>query len=419
MYKLAINNGKRLRTDLFPRRMLERTDEIRYHFSDLVRDNALSGFRGSWNSSYYGGVWVQDLEKMYEEYFPGSTAISVNSATSGLQIACHAIGLKPGDEVIVTPWSMSCSASAPLVCGATPVFADIEKDYFCLDPKSVKENITDKTKAIIVVDLFGQGYSPKLDELAKKHGLYIIEDAAQAIGSDSPHGKSGARGDIGIFSFTQGKHISAGEGGMILTKDETLADRCQLIRNHAEAVNGDLLQQNKAVAHPELFGYNMRLTEVAAMIAGFQTKGFYEQGLKDIIGRAEKIIKRICDAVPTIKPCKKRFKGDNTHSYYVLPFIYNGEIPRDLFINAVKAELAGEDGRPDKGVPINGGYIMPLCYNPLFKKENRNANIPNTKKLQHNSLFLTTLQLLPLTDGDIEDIGRAFEKVYKYRGELI
>jgi len=427
MNKLAINGGEKIRKEvvrdsLFPRRELANMKTVSADMLALLDENKLSSFRGSYNENFYGGEWVRALEKQYENYFPGGNiAISVNSATSGLHIACHAIGLKPGDEVIVTPWSMSCSASAPLVCGATPVFADIEMDYYCLDPTSVKEKITKRTKAIIVVDLFGQGYSEEIDNLAKEHNLYIIEDAAQAIGSDTMVGKSGTRGDIGIFSFTQGKHISAGEGGMMLTKNKSLAKRCQLLRNHAEAVQGDMYQQGEEVPFPDLFGYNMRMTEMSALVAAHETKHFFGgDGLRYIIERTNKLIHGICKYVPIISPPKIRFENVYPgHSFYVLPFQYNNEhIHRDKFINAVKAELAGEEGRPDKGVPINAGYIMPLYKNPLFANEERSP-LPNVEKLQYEKLFLTTLQLLPLTDEDINDIIGAFVKVYKNMGELV
>ena len=423
--KLAINGGQKIRSRvvrdaLFPRRELANLAGVSADMMALLDENKLSSFRGSNNENFYGGEWVKALEGLYKKEFPGREAISVNSATSGLHIACHAIGLKPGDEVIVTPWSMSCSASAPLVCGATPVFADIEMDYYCLDPKSVREKITKRTKAIIVVDLFGQGYSGELDDIAEEHGLYIIEDAAQAIGSDNYGGVSGTRGDIGIFSFTQGKHVSAGEGGMMLVKDWDLAFRCQLLRNHAEAVQGDMLQQGKDVLWPDLYGYNMRMTEMSALVAYHESRYFFDAGLENIITRTTKLIKGLCENVPIISPPKIRHeKLFWAHSYYVLAFQYEHEsIHRDTFIAAVKAELAGEEGRPDKGVPINAGYIMPLYKNPLFANGERTP-LPNVEKLQSEKLFLTTLQLLPLTNNDIDDIIEAFVKVYENMGELV
>ena len=196
--------------------------------------------------------------------FNAKHSISVNSCTSALLAACAAIGLNPGDEVIVTPFSMSCSATIPLHFGAIPVFADIEEDYFCLNPRSIEEKITKRTKAIIVVDLFGQPYDVgTIKKIAIENGLYIIEDAAQSLGAHAGgYGYAGTFGDIGCFSFTQGKHISAGEGGMIITNNDLLAQRCAMFRNHAEAVNNDLNDER----FDDLAGLNLRMTELQAMM---------------------------------------------------------------------------------------------------------------------------------------------------------
>jgi len=181
---LAINGGRKVRTTPFP---AQPGPEFEAQYVAAVErvlmSQILSGFRGNKSPAFYGGNEVQEFEKKVEKKFNTGYAVACNSATSGLYMACAAIGLKPGDEVIVTPWSMSCSATAPLAFGAIPVFADIEPDHFCLDPEDVKKKITKRTKAIIAVDLFGQPFSPDLLEIAKEHGLYIIEDAAQAIGS--------------------------------------------------------------------------------------------------------------------------------------------------------------------------------------------------------------------------------------------
>ena len=147
----------------------------------VVESGVLSKFLGCWDPDFYGGSMVQKFERACEKHFTVKHAVTVNSWTSGLVAAVGAIGIEPGDEVIVSPWTMCASATAILHWNAIPVFADIEPDTFCIDPKSVEANITPQTKAIMAVDIFGQ--SANMDALmtiASKHGLKVISDTAQA-----------------------------------------------------------------------------------------------------------------------------------------------------------------------------------------------------------------------------------------------
>ena len=182
MKQLAINGGPKVRTELFPSQNTFDNYEL-IAAMKTINTGRLSNYRANWTEDFYGGPRIKELEKNWSNKFGSKYSIAVNSATSGLIAACGAIGLQPGDEVIVTPWSMTCSATAPMIFGALPVFADIEEDYFCLDPEDVKRKITKKTKAIIIVSLFGQPYNQKINDIAKEHDLYVIEDAAQAPGA--------------------------------------------------------------------------------------------------------------------------------------------------------------------------------------------------------------------------------------------
>jgi dTDP-4-amino-4,6-dideoxygalactose transaminase len=267
----------------------------------------LSNYQGNWSENFYGGEEIKALEKEWQEYFGVKHAIACNSATSGLWLACAAIGLQQDfsdirynvennkidqylpDEVMVTPYSMSCSASIPLHFGAKPVFADIERDYYCLDPESVEKAITERTRAIIVVDLFGQPYdADAINEIAKRYGeryghkIYVIEDAAQAIGAKYRGSFAGILGDIGVYSLNRHKHIQCGEGGIVVTDDDDLAFKIRLAMNHSEAVINSMVGQsihndensplrafNQARS---LVGMNMRMTELSAAIAREQLK---------------------------------------------------------------------------------------------------------------------------------------------------
>ncbi len=248
----------------------------------------LSGYQGNWSDSFFGGPEIKALEKEWAEYFGVKHAIACNSATSGLWLACSAVGLQRNDtydpwEVIVTPYSMTCSASVPLLFDCRPVFADIERNCYCLDPESVERAITEHTRAIIAVDLFGQPYNAyEINYIAevwgKKfgHKIYVIEDAAQAIGAKYDGKYAGTLGDIGVYSLNRHKHIQCGEGGIVVTDNDELAMKIRLAMNHSEAVMNDVYLKKDYLTLKDtnfsLIGMNMRMTEISAAIAREQLK---------------------------------------------------------------------------------------------------------------------------------------------------
>ena len=166
--KLAINGEQKLRTEPFPAyNSIDKQEEEAV--LRVLRSGKLSTYIGSWHKDFYGGSEVSALEEEWADFFNVKHAISVNSATSGLYAAIGAIGIEAGDEVIVTPYTMSASATAILLYGGIPVFADVEAEYFCIDPTSIEKLITPKTKAIMAVDLFGQACDfEALRQIAKK-----------------------------------------------------------------------------------------------------------------------------------------------------------------------------------------------------------------------------------------------------------
>jgi dTDP-4-amino-4,6-dideoxygalactose transaminase len=313
---------------------------------------------------------------------------------------------------------MTCSATAPMVYSAFPVFADIEKNHFCLDPKSIEKRITKKTKAIIVVDLFGQPYEvEKINKIAKKHNLFVIEDSAQALGAKYNGNQAGTFGDIGCFSFTQGKHCTCGEGGFIVTKDYNLYMKCALIRNHAEAVIDSMPNNVKYYFMENQYGFNMRMTEMQAIVLIEQLK-YLNKELelrKNNVNKIKELIK-----IDGIKFCDSR--PNSEHSYYVLPFLYDEKkigISRNIFIDAVKSELT--ISRTEMGITskidalIWHGYIKPIYKMPIF---NMDLNFSVVEDLQNNKFCMMSYHALPLSSSDIQDIADAFYKVYDNREEL-
>jgi perosamine synthetase len=300
----------------------------------VIKSGVLSQFLGVWHEDFYGGPKVREFERACEAYFGVKHAVSVNSATSGLIAAVGAIGIEPGDEVIVSPWTMCASATAILHWNAIPVFADIEPETFNLDPKSVEANITPYTKAIMAVDIFG--HSADMDALmaiAYKHGLKVISDSAQAPGAFYKEKYAGTLAHVGSYSLNYHKHIHTGEGGVLVTEDDEICERLQLIRNHAEAVVG-----GKAVTNlSNMIGYNFRLGEIECAIGIEQIKK-----LKKLVISRQQSAERLTAGLKGLKGLRTPLvKPGCTHAYYVYPMVLETNslgVSRDLIVEALAAE---------------------------------------------------------------------------------
>lgn len=245
------------------------------------------------------GEYVKNFEKDFSEYLGVKYAIGVNTGTAALHIAIAALEIGPGDEVIVPPFTFIATASSILHNNAIPIFADIDNKSYTLDPNSVKEKITSRTKAIIPVHLAGIAADMgNLIDIAKDNNLYVIEDACQSIGAKCNGSMVGSIGDIGCFSFYPSKNITTGEGGMITTNNKELAEKCRLLRHHGEP---SWYVYNR-------LGYNYRMTEIQAAIGKVQLKKIVEfikirnrnaqyltEGIKDIKGIDPPIVPDYCD----------------------------------------------------------------------------------------------------------------------------
>jgi dTDP-4-amino-4,6-dideoxygalactose transaminase len=433
MSELAIFGGQPVRKKLFPAYRIMGEKEKKA-ICRVIDSGVLSRYLGAWHEDFYGGPEVRAFEKEWAKYFRVKHAIAVNSCTSGLLCTVAAAGIGPGDEVIVTPYSMAISATVPLWYGAIPVFADIEEDYFCLDPKSVESRITSRTKAIIVVDLFGQPYNAEaINAIAEKHNLIVIEDCAQAPGARYKGKYAGTLTDMGVYSFNYHKHIHTGEGGVIVTDNDKLAERLCLVRNHAEAVVEGRGEKNLV----NMLGYNFRLTEIQAAIGRVQLRKL-EKLVKQRVANCEYLAKKLSQ-FPGIYPPKNR--PGATHVYYVHAFRFDKRkvgVSRNKFIEAVKAELPSTELRETEGTKIGCGYTKPLYLLPLFQKkiaiggkgfpfksEFYPADIsypkglcPVAERMYERELFTHEFMTPPATKKDLDDVVKAFTKVYKYKDEL-
>ena len=183
------------------------------------------------------GPKLKEFEDKIAKYAKVRYAIAANSGTSALHLIVRALGIKRGDEVITTPFSFISSANSILFEGAKPVFVDIEEKTSNIDPQEIKKKITKKTKAILAVDVFGHPANwNKLKKIARKHNLFLIEDSAEALGSEYKGKKCGSFGDAAIFSFYPNKQITTGEGGMLLTNKKSIANLCRSMVNQGRKV---------------------------------------------------------------------------------------------------------------------------------------------------------------------------------------
>lgn len=209
------------------------------------------------------GNEAKKFEDEFSRYVGTKFAVATNSGTSALHTALAALGTGPGDEVITTPFSFIATASCILMQGAKPIFCEIDPKTYNLDPNKIEERITKKTKAIIVVHLYGQPCDMgAVSNIARDHGLFVVEDASQAHGAEYRNRKVGSLGDVGCFSFYPTKNMTTGEGGMITTNNAKVAERARTLINQG---------QRERYRH-EVLGYNYRMTDISAAIGRAQLK---------------------------------------------------------------------------------------------------------------------------------------------------
>jgi len=386
--------------------------------AEVVRTGMLSDYVGRHGDKFGGGYRVRELERQWADYHQVKHAISFNTATSALIAGMGALGILPGDEVLVIGYSMCISATAPLFYDAIPVFVDIEEDCFCMDPKSVIDRITPRTKAILPVDLFGQSTDMiALMAIAEKYNLKVLCDASHVPGCPYNGGFAGTFGDIGVYSLNQHKIIHCGEGGIAVTNDDELALRLQLIRNHGEAVVEEMGYSNLT----NMVGGNYRLPEVEAAIATEQLKKL-PRLLQQRIDLANYLTEKLAH-LDFLTPPKVRDGGG--HVYYLYPLKYHEDaagLPREKYIDNVR----------DLGIPLYrfaGGYIRPLYLEPVFSKRDafkagfpyslhseserpryERGICPVTERLYDKEMIVTAYNYPPNSTSDMDDIVRAFTK---------
>jgi dTDP-4-amino-4,6-dideoxygalactose transaminase len=310
------------------------------------------------SGQWWYGERVHEFEVTFAAFQNARFGVTATSGTTALEASLIALGIGPGDEVIVPPYTFVATASAVLRVGAVPIFADIQPDTLCLDPDDVLDKVTSRTKAVIPVHL--AGYVADMDrlcEIGSALGLDIVEDGCHSWGSQWKGKGTGALGRCGVFSFQASKNITSAEGGIMLTDDEQVAEDCRSFTNVGRRKGGAWYQHFNV-------GSNLRLTEFQAALLLAQLSRLEEHTLKRQ-ANAEIIFQGL-RTIPGIIPIENDPRISR-RGYHMFPIRLNLQelgITRDRFVEALTAE----------GVPAMSGYVTPLYKNPMFERMSSNPH---------------------------------------------
>lgn len=394
MEKLAIHGGTPIRKHKisYGRQCIE-DDDIQA-VTDVLKSDYLTC-----------GPKVDELERALCDYTGAKYAVAVSNGTAALHCACIAAGIGLGDEVITTPITFAASANCALYCGATPVFADIDPDTYNISPESIREHITEKTKAVVAVDFTGQVVEiEEIRKICDEYHLLFIEDAAHSIGSSYDGKMVGSLADITTFSFHPVKTVTGGEGGAVLTSRKDLYDKIYLA--HIHGITHDAAQMMEE--HPEgwyyeqvSLGYNYRLTDFQSALVLSQL-GKIER----FKARRRQIVNRYNEAfagVPQLIVQKEIPQSDTCRHLYILRLALDRlKCSRLEFFNA----LAAENVQPQV-------HYVPVYWFPHYQKRGfQKGWCPVAEKVYEG---IMSLPLYPaMTDQDVEDVIRAVKKVVEY-----
>lgn len=308
-----------------------------------VREVLLSG-------RFVSGPKVAEFERLFAEYIGVEHCVAVNSGTAAIQAALDAVGVGPGDEVIVPALTFFSTATAVMHQNAIPVFADISLDNFCMDPIDFESRITPRTRAVIPVHYFGHAAEmDAINQIAGKHGLIVIEDCAQAHGTKYKDQVVGSIGEFGAFSFFATKHMTTGEGGAITTNNAEWAKRMKMFRSHGMSGRDDHV----------ILGYNYRMTEIAGVMGSVQLgrlDGFNENRVKN----SEYLIKHLVDIPWMTLP---KVPAHVYHTYFWLHVVVDEELLG--FNTQVLIEMLRHHG-----IEVRHRYLEPLNHQPLLRPDN-------------------------------------------------
>ncbi len=345
------------------------------------------------------GPVLEQFEESVARYTGAPHAIAVSSGTAGLHLAIRALGIGEGDEVLAPSFTFIAAANAIRYERANPVFVDIEPRWLNLDPARIEERITPRTRAILAVHTFG--VPAKMDailEIARRRGLFVIEDACEAIGAEFQGAKAGALGDLGVFGFYPNKQITTGEGGMVVTADRRLADRIRALRNQGRYETDAWLQ------HSEL-GYNYRLSEIHCAL-GLGQMLRIEAILRRREAVAEEYTRRLGRFADLVLPASPAPGGRISWFVYVLRLSPDcGEPERDAVLR----------GLHDAGIGC-GRYFAPIHLQPAYTAWRDSPGLFVTESEACRTIALPFFNAL--TSAEIEEVAETLGRLLPHRGRL-
>ena len=399
--KIALLGGKKTIDKIFP-----------WPIYDESEINAVGSVirSGEWGNPNCGG-YVETFEKEFAELCGAKYALSCVNGSVALRLALIACGVRPGDEVILPPYTFIATASVVLETNCVPVFVDIEPDTYNLDPVAVEKAITVRTRAIIPVHFAGQACNmDALMTIARKHGLKVIEDACHAHGGEYKGIKLGSIGDAGCFSFQSSKNLTGGEGGMVVTNSEKLSGLVNSLRNVGRVKGGQWYEHHN-------LGCNYRLTSLQAVLLSMQLRRLKEQTrLRNENGL---YLNSLLEKIEGITPLT-RGHGETLHTYHLYIFRYD----KSKFNNLPKAEFAAMLAA--EGVPSFMGYPEPLYKQPVFQEKNffcyaipesvdySGVCCPVTEKACYEEAVWILQHAMLGTRTDMEKFAEAIQKIRSF-----
>lgn len=349
------------------------------------------------------GPKVDEMERTLEEYTGAKYAVAVSNGTAALHCACIAAGLGPGDEVITTPLTFAASANCAFYCGARPVFADINPETYNIDPASIRERITEKTRAVVAVDFTGQAVQCReIREICNEHGLIFIEDAAHSIATKYNGKQVGSIADMTCFSFHPVKTVTGGEGGAVLTNNEEFYKKLVLAHTHGitheENMMEDVPHEGPWYYEQISLGYNYRITDFQAALIVSQMKK-----LEGFAARRKQIVKTYNEAfseIPEIIVQKEIPESDTCrHLYMIRLDLDKLSCTRREFFDAMSAE----------NVQCQIHYV-PVYWFPYYQHLGYEKGLcPKAEEVYKG---IMSIPLYPkMSNQDVEDVIHAVKKV--------